>query len=132
MKVRDQQLYIPLTTDDGTMPLIKSIDNSVRGLNNELYKHRHETEHRFVNVERDVSELKAESKEIHADVQELKSSIRELIVKLDGNADRLDTRVDGLEKRIDDLHNSHNKWFTVFGVIFGVTAIAVAVVQVLK
>ena len=131
MEAREQQLYIPIIHEEGdSMPLIKSIDESVHGLNNELYKHRHETEHRLVNVERDVSELKAETKEIHDDVQELKTSIRELIVKLEGNENTLDARIDGLKKHIDELHNSRTKWFTVFGVIFGVAVIAVAVVQI--
>ena len=58
--------------------------------------------------------------------EKIDHTVDTLTVAIDGT----NTRIDGLEKRIDDLHNSHNKWFTVFSVIFGVTAIAVAVIQV--
>ena len=58
--------------------------------------------------------------------EKIEHAVDTLTVAINGT----NTRIDGLEKRIDDLHNSHNKWFTVFSVIFGVTAIAVAVIQV--
>ena len=68
---------------------------------------------------------------------ELRAEIRTGFSELRGEVRRLDEKIDfkteGLEKRIDDLHQSHNKWFAVFGILFSIATIvapvAVAVVQ---
>ncbi|MBQ7196987.1 MAG: hypothetical protein IJS40_06215 [Synergistaceae bacterium] len=67
--------------------------------------------------------------EMRANLIEIRGEIRVLDQRMNG----MDKRIDGLEKRIDDLHQSHNKWFAVFGILFSIATIvapvAVAVVQ---
>ena len=77
-------------------------------------------------LERNFAELKTE---MRIGFQELRGEIERLDERIDG----VDKRIDGVDKRIDDLHQSHNKWFAILGILISVTTvvapIAVAVVQ---
>lgn len=89
-------------TERGVYPLIKSIDKSVRKVNDDLYDFRRETNYRLNTLEatqkvqgeailalqkdteilkNDVSELKSEVKELNRNVSDIKGDIRELLGK---------------------------------------------------
>ncbi len=61
-----QIAYIPMIFPDAdfsrsevnSLPLIQSIDKSIKELKQNLYEHQRVTEHRLSNLENDVSDLK--------------------------------------------------------------------------
>ena len=136
-----QQLaYIPMIFPDAdfsrseinSLPIIRSIDKSVKELNQNFYEHRHATDSRLANIENDVSGLKKDVTNLKNDVSELKAdmkSVKSEIGELKGDVKTLFARVDGIDKRLDDMNSSQNKWFMVLGFLVAAVPIAIAVVQ---
>ena len=73
-------------------------------------------------------EIKALDKKVDGDIKELRGEIKALDQKIDG----VNVRVDSVEKRIDDLHQSHNKWFALFGILFTIITIATSILAFFK
>ena len=124
--------YLPIIFSDdfksaelGNLPLIQSIDKSVKKLSDEFYEFRRETNNRFDIVEKDIAFLKKENIEIRSDISKMKDDISDL--KTDVKS--LSVRMDGMDKRLDDLNQSQNKYFTLLGIMVAVIPIAVAIIQ---
>ena len=136
-----QQLaYIPMIFPDAdfsrseinSLPIIQSIDKSVKELNQNFYEHKRETERRLTNLENDVSGLKKDVTDLKNDVSELKADMKNVtseIGELKGDVKTLSARVDGIDKRLDDMNSSQNKWFMVLGFLVAAVPIAIAVIQ---
>ncbi|MBR0232908.1 MAG: hypothetical protein IJQ47_02575 [Synergistaceae bacterium] len=124
--------YLPIIFSDdfksaelGNLPLIQSIDKSVKKLTDEFYEFKRETNNRFEVIEKDIAFLKKETSELRTDVNMLKTEVRAISVRLDG----MDKRFDSIDKRIDDMNQSQNKYFTLLGIMVAVIPIAVAIIQ---
>ena len=136
-----QQLaYIPMIFPDAdfsrseinSLPIVQSIDKSVRELNQNFNEHKHATERRLANLENDVSDLKKDVPNLKNDVSELKSdmkSVRSEISELKGDVKTLSARVDGIDKRLDDMNSSQNKWFMVLSFLVAAVPVAIAIIQ---
>ncbi|MBR2207220.1 MAG: hypothetical protein IJ859_00250 [Synergistaceae bacterium] len=133
-----QQLaYIPMIFPDAdfsrseinSLPLIQSIDKSVKELNQNFYEQKQETAKMFASVDKDIADLKRDVGILKNDVTELKTALVETRAELKGDINTLSARADGIDKRLDDMNNSQNKWFMVLGFLVAAVPIAVAVVQ---
>ncbi|MBR2207462.1 MAG: hypothetical protein IJ859_01495 [Synergistaceae bacterium] len=85
-------------------------------------------EKNFAEMHSMINEFRVELKGIEGDIKELKGDIKALDEKIDA----VNMRVDSVEKRIDDLHQSHNKWFTLFGILFTIITVATSILAFFK
>ena len=135
-----QIAYIPMIFPDAdfsrsevnSLPLIQSIDKSVKELKQHSYEHQHVTDHRLSNLENDVSDLKKTVNTLKNDVAELKSDMKIVhadINDLKGDMKVMNAKIENLDKRLDDVTKSQNGWFMVLGFLAAAVPIAVAIVQ---
>ena len=95
-------------------------------------------------VHSEISELRskteAEFKEIRGEIKSLRSEMKNEInvanialnAKIGHVDDTLSTAIAGLIDRFDDMRDYQNKWFSVFGILFGVLAVAFTVIAFFK
>ena len=112
-----------------SLPLIKSIDKSVKEIKQDLYEYQRAAEQRLSNLERDTAELKNITSKLQNEVQEMKSDIKELRIEMQGNVKTLSTQILEVHKRIDDTRDSQNKWFMLLGFLVTAVPIVIAIVQ---
>ena len=132
-----QIAYIPMIFPDAdfsrseinSLPLIQSIDKSVKELKHGLYEHQRTTDNRLANLENNVSGLKNDAANLKNDVIGLKTELSETRAELSGEIKTLSARVDGIDKRLDDMNKSQNGWFMVLGFLVAAVPVAIAVVQ---
>ena len=141
MSEATQQLaYIPMIFPDAdfsrseinSLPLIQSIDRSVKELNQNFYEQKQETVKRFSSVDKDIADLKKDAGILKNDVAELKTDIKNVhseINDLKGDMKVINSKIESLDKRLDDVTKSQNGWFMVLGFLIAAVPIAVAVVQ---
>ena len=116
------------------MPLIQSIDKSVRGVRDDVYAQQKEINKLTgdVNVlKSDVAILKRDVQGLKEDVQDLKEDTRSLksdVSEIKGDAKSLFTHIDGIDKRIDDIHHSQTIGFTIIGLLIAVSSILIPVI----
>ena len=135
-----QIAYIPMIFPDAdfsrsevnSLPLLQSLDKSVRELKQGAYERDRENRHEFdalnkgiANLKSDFAELRSEVNNLKQDVTEIKGEIKTLNARIDG----VDKRLDGMDKRLDDMTKTQNGWFMVLGFLATVVPIAVTVVQ---
>ena len=75
----------------------------------------------------EIGDVQAEISKIRAEQANMKLYFEE---KIEHVTDTLTVAITDLDKRIDDMHQNHNKWFTVFGVLFAGLSIVLAVMQI--
>ena len=134
MEERTQQLaYVPMIIPDmkfdggelNSMPLIRSIDKSVRGLSDGLANFRSEVREEFREIHK---ELKDHDSRLEHQEAKL-SKIEETLNETQKDIIELKTAVAHIDKRIDDTKASQDKWLQILGFLVVVVPIAVAVVE---
>ena len=113
-------------------------------VHSEISEFRTETKAEFKAVRGEISELRskteAEFKEIRGEIKSLRSEMKNEInvanialnAKIGHVDDTLSTAIAGLIDRFDDMRDYQNKWFSVFGILFGVLAVAFTVIAFFK
>ena len=135
-----QIAYIPMIFPDAdfsrseinSLPLIQSIDKSVKELKQNFYEHARDNRHEFdslnkeiTNLKSDFVEMRSEANGLKQDFTEVKGEIKTLNARLDG----VDKRFDGMDKQLDDMTKTQNGWFMVLGFLVAAVPVAVAIVQ---
>ena len=134
MEVRDQQLaYVPMIIPDmkfdsgelNSMPLIRSIDKSVRDVANSMSDFRREVREELREIHKELKDhnnrLEHQENKISAIEEKLNETQKDII--------ELKTAVIHMDKRIDDTKTSQDKWLQILGFLVVIVPIAVAVVQ---
>ena len=135
-----QVAYIPMIFPDAdfsrseinSLPIIQSIDKSVKELKQNFYEHQRVTDHRLSNLESDVSNFKKSVDTLQSNVSELKSDMKVVhleINNLKGDMKVMNTKIENLDKRFDDFTKSQNSWFMVLGFLIAAVPIAIATLQ---
>ena len=116
------------------MPLIQSIDKSVRGLRDDIYAQQKDInkltgdfnvlKSDVVILKRDVQGLKEDVRDLKEDTRSLKSDVSEI----KGDAKSLFTHIDGIDKRINDIHHSQTIGFTIIGLLITISSILIPVI----
>ena len=128
-----QIAYIPMIFPDAdfsrsevnSLPLLQSIDKSLRELKQESYERDWENRHEFDALNKEIANLKSDFAEMRSEVNELKQNITEIQDEIK----TLNARVDSVDKRLDGMTKTQNGWFMVLGFLATVVLIAVTVVQ---
>ena len=116
------------------MPLIQSIDKSVKELKQESYERDRSNRHEFDSLNKGIANLKSDFAEMRSEVNELKQDVTEVkgeVKTLNARIDGVDKRLDGMDKRLDDMTKAQHGWFMVLGFLATTVPIAVTVVQYL-
>ena len=113
-------------------------------IHDEISEFRTKTEDEFKAVRGEISEMRskteAEFKEVRGEIKSLRTEIKNEInvvnialnAKIDHVDDTLSTAIAGLIDRFDDMRDYQNKWFSVFGILFGVLTAAFTVIAFFK
>mgnify|MGYP003571315808 CR=1 FL=1 len=82
------------------------------------------------------SDVKNEINEVRGEMKSLNAKIESVDKKIDLKTEALEDSFSmsflGLEKRLDDMKDYQNKWFSVFGILFGVLTAAFTVIAFFK
>lgn len=117
-----RELFEATKTDNSVMPLIMSLDDSVRGLKNDLYDFKREVKDGMANMRMDIAvlngEVKAMGERFDKKLIEVRSELKEDIIEIKGDIKSTNARIDALQVKIG--------WYlAAFGVI-------IALIQLLK
>ena len=127
--------YVPRNIFDLHLQNIRDNARSEKELSDEKFEkfqailEKNLAEYRVMlfDVKANFNELKAEISEIKQEQANMRAYFEE---KIEHVTDTLTVAITDLDKRIDDMHQSHNKWFTVFGVLFAGLSIVLAAMQI--
>ena len=135
-----QIAYIPMIFPDAdfsrsevsSLPLIQSIDKSIKELKQGLYERDRDNRHEFDSLNKGIANLKSDFAEMRSEVNTLKQELIEVkgeVKTLNARIDGVDKRLDSMDKRLDDMAKTQNGWFMVLGFLVTVVPIAVTVIQ---
>ena len=122
-------LEAPKDVDDGVMPLIVSLDASVRELKDDLYHFKREVKDDITNIRLDVAVLggkvEALNERVDKNLAEYKVIASEIQGEMRTNDARLEGKIDAVNARLDAMQVKMGWYLTAFGLI-------IALVQFLK
>ena len=135
-----QVAYVPMIFPDAdfsrsevsSLPLIQSIDRSVKEFKQKLYEHEQDSKHEISSLNKEIANLRNDFAEVRSDVNGLKQDVAEVkgeIKTLNARIDGVDKRLDSMDKRLDDMTKTQNGWFMVLGFLVTAVPIALAVIQ---
>ena len=137
MEAREQQLaYVPMIIPDmkfdsgelNSMPLIRSIDKSVRGLSDGLANFRSEVCGELREIHKTMDDQGKDIKTLSEKTEKI-GLLEEKINDTQKSVAALQVAVEHIDKRIDDTKSSQDKWLQILGFLVVVVPIAVAVVE---
>lgn len=120
-----RELLEATKTDNSAMPLIMSLDDSVRELKDELYSFKREVKDDTTNIRMDVAVLSGKVEALNERIDKNLAEYKAIASDMKTDNTRLEGKIDAVNARLDALQVKIGWYLTVFGLI-------IALIQLLK
>ena len=132
IEMTPRELLEATKTDNSAMPLIMSLDDSVRELKDELYDFKREVKDGMANVRMDVAVLKGDMAALGGKVEALNERVDKNLAEYKAIASDMKGDIRELSARFDAVDGKVTNIATMTGIIVAVFGIIITVILAWK